>query len=89
MRRAFGRLDIAVFGKLHQHRADGRIAVAQRNSQLMLGHRAALLQDNQEEGTLVRDAHLGLQQVIGGAVKCEHESAQEVGRRGVHHNVTS
>jgi hypothetical protein len=33
------------------------------------------LQDKQKEGTLVGDAHLRLQQVIGGTVQFKHEPA--------------
>jgi hypothetical protein len=41
----------------------------------MLGDRAAMLQDGQEEKTPVRDAHMCLQQLIGCAVYFEHEFA--------------
>ena len=54
---ALCRLGIAVLGKFDKHCTDGRIAVPQGDGQLMLGDRAAMLQNGQKEKTPVGDAY--------------------------------
>jgi hypothetical protein len=53
----------------------------------MLGDRAAVLEHSQEEDPFIRYAQMGLQHLIGCTVHLEDESAYEIGKRVVCHNV--
>ena len=64
-----------------KHDADGRVAVAKGDRQLMLGDRAALLQDSEENKAAVRDVEMRLQQLVGRAIELKYESAQDIGQR--------